>query len=327
MVTTSSRELGARSAEQLEGESESAAPDGAGFEPLTARKSFTLPPTLHGTATKWIPLLVFFQWTIRSHTGQILFEWCFWSLLSLWVVRAIAGRVHVTIGTDGLLLKRWGRPQWIPWSEVRELEAWGVFWDWARQDGSDAPPKGFDLVLNSSKRIALRTARERARAEKSSRLDPTKKLDAAGGDPVAACIRQAMATASRWQGDKPDVRLPSVGQRSPSEWVRELRSATQGSGDPFREASTDVEELWRAVEDPRMPQLERAAAAIAVGTPNIRATRRRLRAAAATVAHPGLDAVLQSAADGDDERLLEALQHPLAQEPVKTVGGTQSKRI
>lgn len=172
----------------------------------------------------------------------------------------------------------------ICWNETRVV---GPLWGLLRTPENTLD--GFELTLFSGERLRFRTSER----------------DEYGADVVADRIRHALARAQQAQGEVPDARLPSRGDRSVRDWLRELRAGAEAPSEPYR-ATLDSNRLWRVVEDGRGKPLERAAAAV-VAVAHDEAGRTRVRVAAGAVARPELRGALESIANGDEDALSEAV--------------------
>lgn len=200
-------------------------------------------------------------------------------------------RLCVTFGSDGLLTTQWGKTFLFRWSDVAKLEPWAQ----PRGAGTTTfPSEGFDLVFSSGKRLRFATLDERQRAGVME-------------DPVLRDLQEAM-NATRAAEDSNAPALPKKGDASANDWLAELRRIGEGAGGGMRVAAVDPDELWRVVEDPNAPPLDRGAAAAALTASKDESTKKRLRVVAnATVSAP-LRSAIESAAAGDDPELADRLE-------------------
>lgn len=197
------------------------------------------------------------------------------AFLALLLLLAPSNRARLTIGRDGVWLAQdWRRGRLIPWSRVGVVLPFDVF--------------NVEVVLHGGERVRFSTGPER-----DSR------------DAALAQLRGAHASWCKLSGAVPETHLPMQNRQSTREWIAALRGAVQPD-DPFR-AATDPGALWRVIDDPRAPVLERAAAAVAVSGDPDSGTRDRLRDAAGSVAHPGLRALFECTADAGQDQLVKAL--------------------
>jgi hypothetical protein len=90
-------------------------------------------------------------------------------------------------------------------------------------------------------------------------------------------------------------------------WLSRLRRIEAGANASAREAPVAPERLWRVLESPSAPPETRAGAAAALAGALDDDGRRRLRVVLDDTAHPRLRVALESALDGDDDALAEAL--------------------
>jgi hypothetical protein len=118
-------------------------------------------------------------------------------------------------------------------------------------------------------------------------------------------IRDAMDAFHR-DGTSVDASLLRRGERAVGVWVAALRSIGAGANADLRTAPMPGERLFRIVEDPASPAVDRAAAAVALGGDLDEQTRTRLRFVADATAEPRLRLAIEKAAAGEDKAEIEA---------------------
>src|SRR5262249_28225525 len=124
------------------------------------------------------------------------------------------------------------------------------------------------------------------------------------GDNELALIEERIREAReayRTGGAEADAALLKRGDREVSAWVSMLRTIGAGANADMRTAPVPRERLFRIVEDPASPAIDRAAAAVALGADLDEDGRRRLADAAHATAAPKLRVAIEKAADRSDE--------------------------
>lgn len=180
------------------------------------------------------------------------------------------------IGIDGVLISEGKVKEWIPFADVRAIEA---------HEGSVR----FVLV---DKHVDLRVAEHRHNIF-------AKTLENAR-DAFLIRAREALAAHRASVGPRELAATLMRADRDKDEWLTALRKMRDGETD-YRSSPARDEELWRVVEDPGAPEDARAAAAFILRRPGEHDAA-RLRVAAQAVAAPRLRIALES----DDEAALEA---------------------
>jgi hypothetical protein len=211
-----------------------------------------------------------------------------------------------TVGLDGVLLRWLWRTRLVRFPDVTSVEA---------------NSKGVAIGLRGGETIALRTDNMGYRA-RSRRGDFGS--DEAYREALAGRIRDAWG-ASRAVGPEGTLEVGALlrGQRDAGAWVAALRSALTRDAEGFREAPVFPEQLWAAVEDGQAAPEVRAAAAGARAPALDEVGKQRLRVAAGVVASPRLRVAIEAAAEGDDERLVEAMS--AVEEAREGDGGRQAQ--
>lgn len=125
------------------------------------------------------------------------------------------------------------------------------------------------------------------------------------GDADELCARILDARRA-WTAGEARAPMPLLrGERDFRAWVSALRR--QDAAD-LRSAALPRAELWRVIEDPSGPQLERAAAALALGRDLGDVDRARLARVANATAAPKLRVLLERAEIAEDEELAGRLR-------------------
>ena len=199
-----------------------------------------------------------------------------------------ATSTHVTVGPDGLRIRRFGRTRFIGYARIASVERWPE-----RLAGAGlGVSEGLDLTLVSGEVIPLRTLTARRNQGELTH------------DFTAERIEETVA-AHRRSAERFDPRLLRRAGSSAPEWIAALRGGGAGAGAGPRTSAPAPDQLWAIVEDPAAEPLARACAAVALGGTADPAAQKRLRIAAGAVASPALRVALESASDATDEAALE----------------------
>lgn len=192
-------------------------------------------------------------------------------------------RSRVIVGEDGIVV-RFARERFIAFDAIAAIEKEG---------------KGrirIRLGSGSSEVIALSHRRERK---------ITAKLEAER-DELHRRLRSAWQAYRALRNEPCEVAATlGLAGRSGPEWRQAVARAGREPG--YREGSIREEDLWRAVEDARVPQDVRAAAAAVLGRALDDDGRARIRVVSDATASPRLRVALDAAALGREEALDEAL--------------------
>jgi hypothetical protein len=195
--------------------------------------------------------------------------------LSFAVIAAILPHMKLTVGVDGLSVDR----RFFGYDEIAAVR---------RGDDYGRGIVGLLIVLESGERVQLFSMiRER--------------------EAMLERITEARARFERLRREIDTAALRKR-DRSPSEWVRDLRSIGAGARLDHRTPPVPPEALWQTVESAGAEPAVRAAAAVALRESFDVDGRRRLLEVAETTASPRLRIALQTiAADRDDAAVAEAL--------------------
>jgi hypothetical protein len=210
----------------------------------------------------------------------------------------IPGRIRV--GTDGVLLRWLWQQRFVPLADIETV---------TMTEGSliGRVRLGLRLGLRGGEMIEIDVTAP-------TRTTAAIELGRASVQTIIERIEEARVVA-RGEGALDATLVLARAGRSGADWLAGLRAAF-ADVEGFRNGPPlTLEQLWRAVEDPDVRPWMRAAAAAALVTiaPAERSARLRI-AADATVA-PKLRVALDAAADGDDDKLAEALESIEHDEP------------
>jgi hypothetical protein len=232
------------------------------------------------------------------------------ALTVAWALGLLAP-ARVRVGTDGIGVRwLWSR-RFLRFDEMAEIERFGRWW---------AP------VARAPHVVGLRVA---LHSGKDVRLPVT--LFGLGQlrlELLTERILQALGSFRRGDAEAA-AHLLRRGDRSVGAWVRALRSLGSGANVDARTAPVPRDRLLRIVEDPGLPPVDRAAAAVALGAELDADGRARLRLAAAASALPRLRVAIETAADGAAEAelsaVLEGIEGIEERAPRARVGPPQSR--
>ena len=195
---------------------------------------------------------------------------------------------HVDIGSDGVYVDSRDDKRFIPFSEMEAIRAYD------KRVDMNKSLVGVSLYLSNDERYVLSTGQDHAGA-----VDRASKLQRA--------IENAFAA---YQERREDMqRAPAAmrrGDRETGAWIDRLRGVREGVA-AHRDAPVPLDDLWRIVECPVAPAVDRASAATALGARLDDAGKDRLRVAIDDTAAPKLRVALACAIDDDEAALAEAL--------------------
>lgn len=202
----------------------------------------------------------------------------------LWAVGFVLLRVKMTIGADGIELRRWlRRTRIISFADVASVEAWGPDIVISFRDGRPIFEMGFGVdegpqYLTTTQAAAVATVVSKA-------AFAFRRTASMGGNTYALLARNG---------------------RSVADWVLALRAARDEHAS-FRSVTVQDAELWAIAEDPSAPDGARVGAALALRAAlEDEAARARMRCAADACITPKLRVALEAVADpAEDEHTLE----------------------
>jgi hypothetical protein len=195
---------------------------------------------------------------------------------------------YVDVGSDGVLLDSRGKKRYLPFSELTGARTF-------RERSIGKTFVGVEVVLASDEVVRIPFGEDLFGASRRAAV-------------LAAAIQRAIETRARGDDDDEiDTALLERGDKSREAWLTSLRNLGHGANAGPRQAPVPTERLWRIVESPGASVSARAGAALALG-PNLdEEGKSRLRIASQETAEPHLRIALESAAAGDDEAALGAL--------------------
>lgn len=206
-------------------------------------------------------------------------------------IYALVARTVVTVGSDGIEIRRMLRGRFVPLAEVRDVRV---------------EAKALVIDLASDDTISL--------AHAAPFLEPVGNFGASDIGMERSLLADRIADAMRLHVRKCRGRgaLAALGRadRSLEAWIASLRAIGAGASD-YRTPVLSVEELRRAVADTSAASDIRIGAAIALRVADQTCASEQVRVAADATAAPELRALLREAADADDEDLVAALRASL----------------
>ena len=232
----------------------------------------------------WLPVAAAMAATVvlaRLHSdyaGAAVLVALAWPVVT-WILRAtwFDPRVRLTVGADGMFVRRRGASGFVPWSDVEDLRL--ESWD-----------KGL-----GGRALTVKT-----------RGGATARLGALAGDDREARDLVRFARQQRAQYEEREAVRAAGGLdlardgRSAGAWLEGVRALRVEHPD-YRAAGVDDEILWSVVEDARAEPTARAGAAAALATKLADGDRARLRVAAGSSALPELRATLEDIAEAEAE--------------------------
>jgi hypothetical protein len=201
------------------------------------------------------------------------------------VIFAMASKVHLAVGPDGVALKHFGKARFLRYEEIASVRQWPG----KLVHGVMSMSEGFDLVLASGERIRLRTMAQRLAVGDQ-------------GDFVAEAIERGRALAATQHAEL--LLELERGGRSTPDWIHKLRALSSDRSGGYRVTEVPIDLLQAVIVNSVSRPLDRAAAAIAAAPQSADL----LTQAARAVAMPELRAVFEAAALGDDAALARSLE-------------------
>ncbi len=186
--------------------------------------------------------------------------------LLLWWIGASIFPLAASIGNDGILLEKWFRKTFVPFSRMSSVTVVG-----------GSPYYQVEVALAEDERLRVPTSgREQAEAL-------ARQLEA-GMRAVRSRDREALIDGL------------ARGGRTVSAWREAVRDVL--SEGAYRARHVGTESLLRIAEDPFAPEDVRVGAVLALGTPQDEEAKKRVWAAAEASASPRVRLALQRAVDG-----------------------------
>lgn len=221
------------------------------------------------------------------------------ALASLAILTVFVARTRLSVGADGILLRWLWTQRFLGYEEIRSITRFDKVWLGARLGLDGWQYTGQVIGL----RVALRSGEEVLMPITLGSLESTTAL------PVVPLIEERLHDAMdafHRDGTWVDAALLRRGERAVGVWVVALRSIGAGANADLRTAPMPRDRLFRIVEDPALPAIDRAAAAVALGGDLDEQTRTRLRSVADATAEPGLRLAIEKAVGDEDEAEIEA---------------------
>jgi hypothetical protein len=213
---------------------------------------------------------------------------------------ASSASTRITVGLDGVLVRWLWRRELIRYADLRAVDHDGERLHFHLEGGRRA---SFAVAWTAS-RFDPQGSGETGFASRGAYLDA-----------LVARIREAVGARGAAEERTRAVLLRK--RRDIDTWMGALRALLARGARDFRDAATSPEDLWRTVEDGGADPATRAAAAVALGPALAGAEKERLRGVARVVVAPRLRVAMEAVADGDDERVREALAELEASEATR----------
>ena len=206
---------------------------------------------------------------------------------------------HVLIGSDGIYVDKRDEQRYLAFSRIERIEPYEMF-------VMGKHFIGVEVHVDDGSCHQLPIGEDQFGAgERCSQL-----VDR---------LRAALTAYRRLQVDEARVAPLERGERSAEQWLNHLRSIGAGAHTGPRTAAVPHEQLWAIVETPTHDANTRASAAAALGSHADDEGKQRLRFIANSTAQPELRIALDSAAEGEHDALLEALDD-MSKAPQRPMG-------
>ena len=208
--------------------------------------------------------------------------------------------MRITVGVDGVLLRRLGGERFVPYREVERVEGYD---------------QGVVLVMRDGRSVRLRVG------PIETRVATIRDEQMAQRDALLARLRDAMRAADDGDTSVGSARALERGGRSVREWMEHLRALAHRQEGGMRVAPVLRTHLWALLSDPNAAASDRAGAAVALARGGEEGgTNERLRVVAGAVAEPRLRVVIEAVATGSEAKIETAL------EALEADAGTMSRR-
>jgi hypothetical protein len=202
------------------------------------------------------------------------------------VALAWSALFELTIGVDGVAIRRRGRSRFVSFEDIVSI---------------DSRPEGVAIVLRSTEEILIHV--------------PFAGADAAllrQRDKIAESLTESLRAYGETLLEPDHARVSALavlarGERPLAEWLVALKDLAAPTGSAYRSAEVPIEELWRVVEDATAEPTARAGAAVALRPTLDDDGRVRLRVASEGTASPKIRVVLEAASGENDAALQTAL--------------------
>lgn len=191
---------------------------------------------------------------------------------------------HVTIGADGVLIRRFGRRRFISFGEISSIDDHEKYQD------------AIVISLSGREKVTLRTSVRDSQAA-NARNDVTRALQKR--------LELALATFRNRETAPAALDTLKRANQSTAEWISSLRKAS--SVTEYRVMAISTEQLWSTLEDPAASPDDRAAALIALRQSLDEKGLKRARKEIEACAEPRLRIALDAAILEKDAELEAAL--------------------
>jgi hypothetical protein len=199
-------------------------------------------------------------------------------------VYALVARTVVTVGSDGVEIRRAFRKRFVGLDEIRYVRA---------------NKNALVLTLATGETISL--------AQRAPMGEPVGNFGASDIGMTRGLLADRISDAMRMHARRKQSSgaLVALGraERSPDEWLASLRAIGAGASD-YRTSGVPVDELRRVVTDTTAANDVRVGAAVALRVADRDSAAERIRIAADATAAPELRALLKDIAEADDDDAL-----------------------
>jgi hypothetical protein len=198
-----------------------------------------------------------------------------------------ASRIRLLIGSDGIVVRRFGRSRFVPAAQIASVQPWPR----TKTRHGTAASEGIDIVLVGGGRIRLRTIGQRTAMRSWAR------------DVIADDIRELVG-ARPPTGPKPELPTPRSSD-TVADWLAGLRNTGREAGQQYRASAIDFEALRRTLQDPLQPPLARLSSAVVLLSAH-EGERDTIVEVAKAVASPALRRALLALGRDDDRAVHHA---------------------
>lgn len=209
------------------------------------------------------------------------------------ILRALLERASVSVGTDGILIERYGRGRFVAFRDIVRVQSIQADPEYVTGSRSWAY---LQIALSSGGNIRVAVEQPHSKSE-HERIAPA----------LVQRINEAMRLADHRPSAGLDERIVQRSGRTPAQWLASLRALAAPAA--YRMRALSEEGLWRILGDPRCEASARVGALVALQSLTRGRDRERLRIAVETIAEPRLQRIMRvAAAAEEDDALLAALE-------------------
>jgi hypothetical protein len=220
-------------------------------------------------------------------TSMYLLSVAVYLLWPLWIV--VLGTQETAVGSDGVFVSGPFRSRFVPFADVEAV------------------------VVESIGKLVLHT-------RSGGRV--VRRMRGPAAEAAAELIQSAIAS-SHDGSEAVRLQLRRVSDGDVGAWLARLRALAAQA--PYRAQAFGGDALWRVVVDPNATGVERAAAAVVLGTSGTPTDRARLRDAASRMASPRVRTAIQQITDGaNEDELAVALEALEEAEAIEALGARDS---